>query len=54
MRARHLVAMRPQVSLARSVSSPLIMIAVIGTLAWEFPVTLPLMAVDTFHKGAGT
>jgi MFS family permease len=33
---------------------PLIMITVIGTLAWEFPVTLPLMAVDTFHKGAGT
>jgi len=46
--------MRPQVSLARSVSSPLIMIAVIGTLAWEFPVTLPTMAVDTFPKGAGT
>ena len=54
LRARHLVAMRPQVSLARSVSSPLIMIAVIGTLAWEFPVTLPTMAVDTFPKGAGT
>jgi MFS family permease len=33
---------------------PLIMIAVIGTLAYEFPVTLPLMATDTFHKGAGT
>jgi MFS family permease len=33
---------------------PLIMIAVIGTLAWEFQVTLPLLAVDTFHKGAGT
>jgi predicted MFS family arabinose efflux permease len=33
---------------------PLVMIAVIGTLAWEFQVTLPLMARDTFHKGAGT
>ena len=33
---------------------PLVMIAVIGTLAWEFQVTLPLMARDTFHRGAGT
>src|SRR3984957_12896259 len=33
---------------------PLVMIAVIGTLAWEFQVTLPLMARYTFHKGAGT
>jgi MFS family permease len=33
---------------------PLILIAVIGTLAWEFQVTLPLVAKDTFHKGAGT
>jgi MFS family permease len=33
---------------------PLVMIAVIGTLAWEFPVTLPLMARYTFHKGAAT
>jgi MFS family permease len=32
---------------------PLIMIAVIGTLAWEFQVSLPLMASDTFHGGAG-
>jgi MFS family permease len=32
---------------------PLIMIAVIGTLAWEFPVTLPLMARDVFHGGPG-
>jgi len=31
---------------------PLIMITVIGTLAYEFPVSLPLVAVDTFHKGA--
>jgi MFS family permease len=29
------------------------MIAVIGTLAWEFQVSLPLMARDTFHRGAG-
>jgi MFS family permease len=33
---------------------PMVMIAVIGTLAWEFQVTLPLIAKDTFHKGAGT
>jgi MFS family permease len=32
---------------------PLVMIAVIGTLAWEFPVTLPLMARDIFHGGPG-
>src|SRR5487761_7092 len=31
---------------------PLIMIAVIGTLAWEFQVTLPLMASKVFHGGA--
>ena len=30
------------------------MIAVIGTLAWEFQVTLPLMASKVFHGGAGT
>jgi MFS family permease len=28
---------------------PLVMIAVLGTLAWEFPVTLPLMANSVFH-----
>jgi MFS family permease len=33
---------------------PMVMIAVIGTLAWEFQVTLPLVARNTFHKGAGT
>jgi len=33
---------------------PMIMIAVIGALAYEFPVTLPLMATDTFHRGRGT
>jgi MFS family permease len=31
---------------------PLLMIAVIGTLAWEFPVSLPLMARSVFHGGA--
>src|SRR5580704_11319594 len=31
---------------------PLVMIAVIGTLAWEFQVTLPLMATKVFHHGA--
>ncbi len=33
---------------------PLIMIAVVGTLAWEFQVTLPLMASKVFHGGAAT
>ncbi|MBO0691714.1 MAG: MFS transporter [Acidimicrobiaceae bacterium] len=32
---------------------PMVMVAVIGTLAWEFQVTLPLVARDTFHRGAG-
>jgi MFS family permease len=31
---------------------PLLMIAVIGTLAWEFQITLPLMASQVFHGGA--
>ena len=31
---------------------PLLMIAVVGTLAWEFQVTLPLMASKAFHHGA--
>ena len=33
---------------------PLLMMAVIGTLAYEFSVTLPLMARFTFHGDAGT
>jgi MFS family permease len=32
---------------------PLIMIAVVGTLAWEFQVSLPLMATHVFGGGAG-
>jgi MFS family permease len=32
---------------------PLLMIAVVGTLAWEFQVSLPLMASNVFHGGAG-
>jgi len=32
---------------------PLLLIAVVGTLAWEFQVTLPLMATKVFHHGAG-
>jgi len=31
---------------------PLVMIAVIGTLAWEFQVSLPLMASNVFNGGA--
>jgi MFS family permease len=33
---------------------PLVMVAVIGTLAWEFQVTLPLMASQVFHGGAAS
>ena len=33
---------------------PLIMMAVIGTLAYNFSVILPLFAHDVFHRGAGT
>jgi MFS family permease len=33
---------------------PLIMMAVIGTLAYNFSVILPLYAHDVFHRGAGT
>ena len=33
---------------------PLLMIAVIGALAWEFPISLPLLARPAFHGGAGT
>jgi MFS family permease len=33
---------------------PLVMMAVIGTLAYNFSVLLPLFAHDVFHRGAGT
>jgi len=33
---------------------PLLMIGLVGALAWEFPVTLPLMASRTFGGGAET
>jgi MFS family permease len=33
---------------------PLIMMAVVGTLAYEFQVTLPVVAKQTFHGGAET
>src|SRR5579875_1249494 len=33
---------------------PLVMITVVGTLAWEFQVSLPLVAKDTFHGSAAT
>ena len=32
---------------------PLLMVGVVGTLAWEFQVSLPLLADDTFHGSAG-
>lgn len=33
---------------------PLLMVAIIGTLAWEFPISLPLVARAAFHGGVGT
>ena len=33
---------------------PLVLITVTGTLAYEFPITLPLVARGAFHGGAGT
>jgi MFS family permease len=33
---------------------PLLMVAIIGALAWEFPISLPLLARSAFHGGAGT
>jgi MFS family permease len=33
---------------------PLVMVALVGMLAWEFQVSLPLLASSTFHGGAGT
>jgi MFS family permease len=33
---------------------PLLMVALIGTLAWEFPISLPLLAKTAFHGGVGT
>jgi MFS family permease len=35
----------------RALLVPMVMVAVIGTLAWEFQVTLPLMASEVFHLG---
>lgn len=32
---------------------PLLMITAVGTLSWEFQVTLPLMATKVFHGGSG-
>jgi MFS family permease len=33
---------------------PLLMVAIVGALAWEFPISLPLVARGVFHGGAGT
>lgn len=34
-----------------AVLAPLVMVAVAGTFAWEFQVSLPLITVNTFHTG---
>lgn len=36
----------------RELVLPLTLVAVVGTLAWEFQVSLPLIATGTFHGGA--
>lgn len=33
---------------------PLLMVAIVGGLAWEFQISLPLVARSVFHGGAGT
>ncbi|MGO9906626.1 MAG: MFS transporter [Solirubrobacteraceae bacterium] len=38
----------------RGLLIPLLMMALIGTLAYEFPVVLPLLAHQSLHGGAGT
>jgi MFS family permease len=37
----------------RMVRTPLLMMAVIGTLAFNFSVVIPLIATNVFHQGAG-
>jgi MFS family permease len=39
---------------ASSIFTPLLMMAVVGTFAYEFQVLLPLVATHTFHGGAGS
>lgn len=33
---------------------PLLMVAIVGALAWEFPISLPLIARSVFHGGVGS
>ncbi|MDA8025277.1 MAG: MFS transporter [Actinomycetota bacterium] len=33
---------------------PLLMMVIVGTLAYEFQISIPLLATATFHKGAGS
>ncbi len=33
---------------------PLVMMVIVGTLAYEFQISIPLLATATFHKGAGS
>lgn len=37
----------------RNVLAPLVMMALVGTFAYEFQVVLPVLATTTFHLGAG-
>lgn len=39
---------------APALAVPLAMVAAVGTLTWQFPITLPLMADGPFRGGAGT
>lgn len=40
------------VARTHTVLAPLMMVTVAGIFAWEFPVSLPLVVVDTFHTNA--
>jgi len=37
-----------------TIAGPLVMMGLVGTLAFEFQVVLPVVARTTFHRGAGT
>ena len=41
------------VAVRSELAVPLVMIAIIGTMAWEYQVSLPIVARSSFHGGAG-
>ncbi|MFL6114873.1 MAG: MFS transporter [Catenulispora sp.] len=65
MRAGELIPTRAEVAAKRQIRAglryvlstpdlrtPLLLVAVAGAFAWEFPVSIPLFTSDTFHGGA--